>query len=99
MRRLLSVSAGVAIALVISAAGGISLADTINVPADYGTLQAAIAAASSGDTIAIASGTYIETGQIVIDKNLTITGAGMGSTILNKAEDSGNTSSGNDAPA
>lgn len=36
------------------------LAATINVPADYGTIAAAITASSAGDTIIVASGTYSE---------------------------------------
>lgn len=35
-------------------------AATINVPANYATIQAAINAASNGDTVVIASGTYVE---------------------------------------
>jgi len=35
-------------------------AKTINVPADYATIQAAINAASNGDTILVADGTYTE---------------------------------------
>ena len=59
------------------------------------TIQHAVSTAASGDTIMVAAGTYVETGQIVISKNLTIVGAGAGSTIVNKAENTGDPSSGN----
>jgi parallel beta-helix repeat protein len=49
-------------------------AATINVPSDYPTIQAAVIAASPGDTINVAAGTYIE--QVVINKNLTLIGIG-----------------------
>ena len=57
-------------------------AATINVPGDYSTIQAAINAASDGDEIIIAAGTYIETINLN-GKELTIDGAGVGSTIIN----------------
>ncbi|MES2345143.1 MAG: hypothetical protein V4494_04310 [Chlamydiota bacterium] len=54
----------------------------INVPADSPTIQGAVnMAAASGDTIQIAAGTYIEEVQ-VINKSLTIIGAGENSTII-----------------
>jgi hypothetical protein len=43
----------------------------------YTSLQTAIAAASSGDTIIVKHGEYIETGQIWISKSLTIRGEGF----------------------
>ncbi|VGO22241.1 dockerin type I domain-containing protein [Pontiella sulfatireligans] len=51
------------------------------------TIKAAINAAVPGDTIKVAAGTYAEVGQIVIDKDLTIAGAGMASTIFNATGD------------
>ncbi|MFN7832853.1 MAG: DUF1565 domain-containing protein, partial [Bacteroidota bacterium] len=46
----------------------------------FKTIQAAIAAASSGDAIQVASGTY--TGPITVSKKLDINGDGIGSTIV-----------------
>jgi hypothetical protein len=45
---------------------------TIRVPQDYSTIQAAVDAASSGDVIDIAPGTYRET--ITIDRSITLRG-------------------------
>lgn len=50
-------------------------ADTIDVPEDYPTIQDAIGAASNGDTIAIAAGTYFEHDVNAYGKELIITGA------------------------
>ena len=54
---------------------------TINVPADYPTIQAAVSAACSGAIIQVASGTYNE--QVSIGKSLTIIGVGATKPILN----------------
>ncbi|MBN3034668.1 MAG: right-handed parallel beta-helix repeat-containing protein, partial [Bacteroidales bacterium] len=60
----------------------------------YGTIKSAVLDANSGDVIDVAAGTIVENGQIVIDKNLTIGGAGMGATIVRTDQ---NTGSGGDA--
>lgn len=71
--------------MVLIATGFVSAA-TINVPSDYSTIAAAITAASSGDTIEVAAGTYQETGlEIASSKTLTINGAGASSTIIDAA--------------
>ena len=55
-------------------------AAVINVPGDQTTIQAAINAASSGDTINVAAGTYTE--QILIQKSINLLGAGKSTTII-----------------
>ena len=49
-------------------------AATINVPTDFPTVQAAVNAANPGDTVNIAAGIYTE--QVIINKNLTLSGTG-----------------------
>lgn len=48
----------------------------------YATIQGAVTAAAAGDTITIAAGTYTLTAQILINKPLTIIGAGEDQTII-----------------
>lgn len=56
--------------------------------ADHTTVQAAVNACAVGDTITIIDAVHTESG-IVIDKALTITGRGIGGTILQAAATSG----------
>jgi hypothetical protein len=48
------------------------------------TIQKAVDSASAGDTIHVAAGTYVQTGQIIIAKNLTIIGADRDTTIIKR---------------
>ncbi len=66
-----------------SAGGPVRPAATLNVPGTYATIAAAIAAASSGDIIDIAAGTYAE--NVTVDKSVEIKGAGQGATIIHPA--------------
>jgi hypothetical protein len=69
-------------ALVLVLGFGAAQADDLYVPTGYATIQAAIdAAATSGDVIHVAAGTYQE--QLKIDgKSLDLVGAGIGSAII-----------------
>ena len=61
-------------------------AATLNVPAQYATIQSAVNAAANGDTVLVAAGTYSGDGNRDIDfggKSLTVTSsAGAASTII-----------------
>ena len=59
------------------------LADVIDVPGDYDTIQEAIDAASDGDTIVVAAGLYEVT--VEIDKSLTLKGAQAGVDARNRS--------------
>jgi parallel beta-helix repeat protein len=58
-----------------------SAQSTIHVPADVSTIQGAIQSASNGDTILVASGTYIENVDF-LGKAITVEGASAATTIL-----------------
>lgn len=67
------------VATLISFASLVS-AKTINVPGDFSTIQAALNAASEGDTIAVAAGSYFES--LTVTKSVSLEGAGKESTVL-----------------
>lgn len=68
--------------LVILAPG--VLAKTINVPEDFGTIQSAVDAASAGDTVKVAPGTYAE--NIIVKKSINLRGAGASTTLVLAAD-------------
>jgi hypothetical protein len=53
------------------------------------TIQAGIIAATANNVLNVCAGIYEEVGQIVIDKNLTIIGAGTTATIVKPAQNTG----------
>ncbi len=55
---------------------------TLIVPSQYSTIQSAINAANSGDTVKVLRGTYTE--QLFINKSITLLGAGASSTVINE---------------
>ncbi len=73
----------VAVALAIGSGLTGARAATINVPADYTTIEAAVAAAAAGDTIEVAAGTYVLAGTVSMNKtDLTIQGAPSLATVV-----------------
>ena len=57
----------------------------------FASLQSALPAMEEGGTVAVNAGTYTEAGQIVIDRNVTIAGAGAASVTVKPAQDTGGT--------
>ena len=69
------------VVLFLTIQAGLASSATIDVPGDFATIQEAIDASVDGDRIRIAAGTHTENG-IVVDKGLTIFGAGIGTTVI-----------------
>ena len=64
-------------------------AATINVPADYPTLHAAVAAATDGDIIMVAAGTHSLATTLYVTKPLTLQGASQATTIFDATANGG----------
>jgi parallel beta-helix repeat protein len=71
--------------------GGASFAPvTTTSPVDsYASIEAGVNGSNAGGTVNAKAGTFMEIGQIVIGKDLTIDGAGAGSTIVKPSVDTG----------
>ena len=80
MKKILIALIALSASLLMLAAGTASAA-TLTVPTEYSTIQAAVNAAASGDVITVAAGTY-DAFTVTGKSNLTIEGAGVGSTIV-----------------
>ncbi len=72
---------GLILAAFVAMIASTGFAATLNVPANYATINAAVAAAVDGDTIQIAAGTYTEQ-VLVAGKAISIIGAGKDVTII-----------------
>ena len=76
--------------VLVSGAGGTNgLIENISAPSFHCTIQDAIDDATSGDVIQIPSGTYVEPGQIVVDKNITLQGLGKAVSTLSPGINTG----------
>lgn len=94
-RRIVKLGALVVFLLVLSAPHSPALTvagnpGVIQVPRDYGTIQAAVDAASPGDTIVVSSSSSSYAGNITIAKSLILIGTSPSSTVI----DAGNIGSG-----
>lgn len=69
----------VALGLALVGTAPFALAKTIEVPKDYSTIQAAVNAATPGDLILIAPGTYRE--NLTVRKSIELRGAGPGAIV------------------
>ena len=62
----------------------------------HNTIQDAIDTATAGDTILVGAGEFVEEGQIVIDKDLSIIGVDKEATIIKPNQNTGDRNSGDD---
>jgi Right handed beta helix region len=65
-------------------AGG-ATAESLHVPAEYPTIQAAVAASADGDSIVVAAGTYNEPGIAIRKQKLFLVGAGRDATYISSS--------------
>ena len=72
-----AIAAGVVVALAQGDGHGVA---TLRVPSQYRTIQAALNAAKSGETVAVAAGRFTQ--QLTIRKSVTLIGTGIDSTTI-----------------
>jgi parallel beta-helix repeat protein len=99
-----AITEGATVITVTTASG--NKTDTINITVSkiynqtqktsHNTIQDAIGAATAGDTILVGSGEFVEEGQIVIDKDLSIIGVDKETTIIKPNQNTGDRNSGDD---
>lgn len=77
---LAAVLSGLAVIAVPAGSAQASTHRVIVVPRDFPTIQAAVDAAAPGATVNVGPGTYTE--QVVVTKDLTLHGSGMGATVV-----------------
>ena len=88
MSRLLTLVTAALLCLAVAIPAGAATRDVCPSGCTYSSIQAAVAAADPGDTITVAPGTYAEP-QILIDKPLTVIGAGSGESIIDGGDATG----------
>ncbi len=71
-----------AVSMALFASAGSSEAAVRDVPSVYPTIQAAVTAADANDTIQIAAGTLVQSGSVIINKTVTLKGAGAASSVI-----------------
>lgn len=94
MKKIKSIIIGILLVVSILTVINPVSATTINVNPGTGTLQAAVASASSGDILFLNPGVYIVTSQIVPNKNLTIVGASKETVIIKPSFDTSGSGNG-----
>jgi hypothetical protein len=79
---LLSASTASAATRHVSASGGDTANDCLSAASPCASVGHAVTEAVDGDTVSVAAGAYTGSGQVTIDKDLTINGAGAEETVL-----------------
>lgn len=72
---------GLTVSFLTTSCGGDAAGRTLNVPADYATIQAAVDAAKPGDLVLVAPGVYSEAVKVTVD-DVTIRGTDRNNVVL-----------------
>ncbi|HEY3944625.1 MAG TPA: protein kinase [Solirubrobacteraceae bacterium] len=76
----IAIATAAGVAVVLALGGGQPRVATLRVPSQYRTVEAALNAAKSGETVAVAAGRFTQ--QVTIRKSVTLIGAGIDSTTI-----------------